>query len=129
MKELIKKHMPYIIMVILLSSSIVFATLTFVGCKSTISMPEGLNDKCKVTWALIIAFHESNKSEATKSAVALLLQESQKECYKSIDQERIRKISLKCRQEVYGDSQIDLRDLSKKDQFISCVKLYEGDIK
>ena len=129
MKEFIKNNGMILIMLVLFLVCGVLGALTFTGCKSTIKMPEGLNDKCKVTWALIIAFHESNKNEATKSAIALLLNDSQKECYKSIDQERIRKVSVKCRKEVYGESPIDLRDLSKKDQFTSCVQLYEGEIK
>ena len=129
MNESIKKSMPYIIIVILLSVSVILGTLTLTGCKSTIKMPEGLNDKCKVTWALIIAFHESGKNEGTKSAVALLLQESQKECYKSIDQKRIQKVSVMCREQVYGKDIPDLSDLKKKEMFINCIKIYEGEIK
>ena len=129
MIQSIKNNIPIIILAILFTAVGALGITTITGCKSTIKMPEGLNDKCKVTWALIIAFHESGKNEGTKSAVALLLNDSQKECYKSIDQERIRKVSVMCREQVYGKEVPDLGDLQKKEMFINCVKIYEGEIK
>lgn len=112
-----------------LSSLIIAGSILLVGCKSTIKIPEGLTTKCQLTYALIIAYHESKKNDETKGATALLLQESQKACLDSIDKERIRTVSLACKKEVYGEQPADFSDLSKKEVFLNCIRIKEGEIK
>jgi hypothetical protein len=107
---------------------IVLSALLMMGCKSTIKVPEGITEKCSYTWSLLIAYHESSKNEGTKSGISMLLKDAQTECFNSIDNKRIREVSLICKKEVYKEERINLRDLKKKDQFTSCIKLYEGKI-
>jgi len=124
-----KNKIIYFVMILLILACFAMGTVLITGCKSTIKIPENLNQKCKITWALIIAFHESNKQEETKAAVLLLLQKAQDECYKSIDKERLRTVSMKCKKEVFANEVADLSDLKKKDEFINCIRINEGEIK
>lgn len=126
-----KKHRGIICLISVIVTMIicVLSVMSVMGCKSAIKMPKGLNKKCQISWAYIIAFHESGKNEGTKSAMTLLLQSAQKECFESIDKERLRKTALICRDSVYGTSDVDLGNLQKKEMFTNCMKLHEGEIK
>ena len=124
-----KSIIIYVVSFLVVATMLVFITLFFAGCKSTIKVPEGLTEKCKYTWSLLIAYHEGAKNEGTKSGISILLKDAQTECFSSIDGKRIRAIAQKCRKEIYGSEKIDLRNLTKKNEFESCVRLYDGQIR